>query len=284
MKIFESRSKLSAYLKSLKNDGKKIGFVPTMGALHNGHISLVKQALESSENIVVIASIFINPTQFNNKSDFEKYPITLDSDLEQLMRSDCDIVFLPTVNEIYPNGLLNTENIDLGYIGNTLEAAHRPGHFEGVIQVVKILLEIVEPDFLFLGQKDFQQCMVIKKLVSHFNFSTKVVICPTQREQSGLAMSSRNMRLNNYEKEVAANLSFILFKIKNDFSSLSPTAWKINATNYLLNIPEIELEYIEITNADTLEPLQNWSEAISAVVLVAAKIGQVRLIDNLIIY
>ena len=284
MKIFEKQSNLIDYISKLKAEGKKIGFVPTMGALHQGHLSLIKQSNAFAENMVTVSSIFVNPTQFNDKKDFEKYPITLDADLEQLMHGNCAIVFLPTVEEIYPKGFENKENVDLGFIGNTLDAAHRPGHFEGVIQVVKILLDIVGPDFLFLGQKDFQQCMVIIKLVEHFNFSTEVIICPTKREESGLAMSSRNMRLTQNERAIAANLYKVMNAIKSDFSSLKPQEWKSKQLEKLQEIPEITTEYLEIVNGATLEPINDWHDAKSAVILIAAKIGQVRLIDNLIIY
>lgn len=272
------------YIAELKENGKKIGFVPTMGALHDGHLSLVEKSNSFMDNMVSVSSIFINPTQFNDKKDFEKYPITLDADLEKLMLGHCGMVFLPSVDEIYPNGLINKDEIDLGFIGSTLEAAHRPGHFEGVIQVVKILLEIVQPDFLFLGQKDYQQCMVIKKLVKHFGFCTEVIICPTKREDSGLAMSSRNMRLSESERMVAANLSKVLYEIKNNFSFLNPEKWKERQLLFLKGIPQIVPEYIEIADGETLQPITEWSDAKTAVVLIAAKIGQVRLIDNLIIY
>lgn len=272
------------YLEEQRTLGKKIGFVPTMGALHDGHISLVQQCLSTVEGMVCVASIFVNPTQFNDKKDYEKYPITIDQDLEMLLKAGCEVVFLPSVDEIYPNGLQTDIAVDLGFLETTLEAAHRPGHFQGVVQVVKILLDKVQPDFLFLGQKDYQQCMVITRLVEAFNMPVEIVICPTKREVSGLAMSSRNRRLSDQETALATNLSKILFEIKKNYKRKMPKEWVVYGMQFLKGFPEISLEYLSVVDGKTLQEIQDWQDTKNAVALIAAKIGTVRLIDNLTIY
>ncbi|MBX7225379.1 MAG: pantoate--beta-alanine ligase [Chitinophagales bacterium] len=284
MKVFTTAVELRHYLEEQRTLGKKIGFVPTMGALHDGHISLVQQCLSTVEDMVCVASIFVNPTQFNDKKDYEKYPITIDQDLEMLLKAGCEVVFLPSVDEIYPNGLQTDIAVDLGFLGTTLEAAHRPGHFQGVVQVVKILLDKVQPDFLFLGQKDYQQCMVITRLVEAFNMPVEIVICPTKREVSGLAMSSRNRRLSDQETALATNLSKILFEIKKNYKREMPKEWVVYGIQFLKGFPEISLEYLSVVDGKTLQEIQDWQDTKNAVALIAAKIGTVRLIDNLTIY
>ncbi|HZI00726.1 MAG TPA: pantoate--beta-alanine ligase, partial [Flavisolibacter sp.] len=194
MIIIKSAEHLHAYILTLKKKGLKIGFVPTMGALHPGHISLIKESVNVSN--ITICSIFINPTQFNNKEDFAKYPVTIENDINLLTGSGCDILFLPTVDEIYSTAYV-IKKYDLGKLETLLEGEFRPGHFQGVCQVVDRLLDIVSPDFMFLGQKDYQQCMILKQLIVLRNDEAKIelVFAPTIRENDGLAMSSRNMRL-----------------------------------------------------------------------------------------
>lgn len=279
MIIFKQAKPLTEYLNREKNAGKKTGFVPTMGALHNGHLSLI--AASKSCNDITICSIFVNPTQFNNPEDFKHYPITIEKDIEQLIASGCDILFLPDVQEIYPSGY-KKNHYDLGNVENILEGFYRPGHFQGVCQVVDRLLEIVAPNELYMGQKDFQQCIVIKKLL-HLTGKDKTIhlnIKPTVRETDGLAMSSRNLRLNGEEKKLATSIFEELAFIKKDFHSNSLNALKQQAEEHLKQ-KGFAVDYVEIANANNLNTINNSNEP--AVALIAASIGKVRLIDNLIL-
>ncbi len=283
MKVFQTVAELQNYLLEINSShDKTIGFVPTMGALHNGHISLIQQSKQKSS--VTVCSIFVNPTQFNDKHDYEKYPIQVDRDLEMLLEANCDIVFVPTVDEIYPNGTLKKIDIDLGYIGKTLDASHRPGHFEGVLQVVKRLLDIVQPHFLFLGQKDYQQCMVLTKLVEHFKLPLEIIICETLREADGLAMSSRNARLTTDERKIAVKLSQALFYIKEHIALVPIPQLIQQQIAFLQQENNIHVEYLVIVNGKTLEPIDTYQVAVPTTCLVAAKLGNVRLIDNLVIH
>jgi pantoate--beta-alanine ligase len=282
VQVFQTVAELQRHLLNISQLGKKmVGFVPTMGALHEGHLSLIKTSKAKSD--ITVCSIFVNPTQFNDKKDFEKYPIQIDKDLEMLLEAHCDVVFVPTVEEIYPNGTLDRTTVELGFIGKTLDGEHRPGHFEGVLQVVKRLLDIVQPDLLFLGQKDYQQCMVLSKLVEHYQLPVKVEICDTLREKDGLAMSSRNARLNSEERAVSVKLSQALFYIRDHIKEqLVPEI--IEQQLKLLSEEElIQVEYLTIVNGKTLEPVDLYQEDTPLTALIAAKVGQVRLIDNVII-
>ena len=196
MILFKKANDLRKWLDAQHKNGKRIGFVPTMGALHPGHISLIKKS--KTENPVTVCSIFINPSQFNDPADFKKYPVTIETDIDMLEEADCDALFLPGSEEIYPDGYSNSKLYDIGYLETVLEGKYRPGHFQGVCMVVDRLLDIVQPDQLFLGQKDYQQCMVIKRLLILKGQTDKIglSICPTLREADGLAMSSRNLRLS----------------------------------------------------------------------------------------
>jgi len=282
VKVFQTVLDIQKYLLEISQLGnKKVGFVPTMGALHAGHLSLI--AASKLQTDITVCSIFVNPTQFNDKKDYDKYPIQLDKDLEMLLEAKCDVVFVPTVEEIYPNGTLEKTDIDLGFIGKTLDAEHRPGHFEGVLQVVKRLLDIVQPDFLFLGQKDYQQCMVLNRLIDHYQLPIKLVICDTLREADGLAMSSRNMRLSIEERVSSVKLSQAIFYIKQHIQqqtipSLIQQQKEILAKDELINV-----EYLMVVNGKTLEPVDVYQKEIPLTVLIAAKVGQIRLIDNVII-
>lgn len=282
MKIFQTAVEIQKYLLEINLlDSKSVGFVPTMGALHNGHLSLISTS--KSKTDITICSIFVNPTQFNDKKDFDKYPVQIDRDLEMLMHAKCDVVFVPSVEEIYPNGTLDKIDIDLGFIGKTLDATQRPGHFEGVLQVVKRLLDIVQPDSLFLGQKDYQQCMVLHKLVEHYQLPVKIEICETMRENDGLAMSSRNTRLNEEERKIAVKLSQAIFYIKDNIREKPISELIEIQKNSLANDGLIDVEYLIVVNGKTLEPIADFEENVSLAVLIAAKVGQVRLIDNVII-
>ena len=280
MIIYKKAADISAYLLSQKIYNESIGFVPTMGALHSGHIELITTAKANSS--IVVSSIFVNPTQFNDPKDFEKYPITIEKDIFALEKAGCDVLFLPVVAEMYPDGLITKNVYPLGFLDTILDAAYRPGHFQGVCQVVNRLLEIVEPHKLFLGQKDYQQCMVLKKLINLIGMETTIIICPTKREASGLAMSSRNMRLNEPDKikaaEIFETLSFISREIKQgDLSYL-----KEKGTAYLTK-DGFKVDYVEIANANTLELIENWDGKTPLVILIAAFLSGVRLIDNIVV-
>ena len=267
--------------KHLRNQTKSIGFVPTMGALHSGHLGLLADS--KSQAGITVCSIFVNPTQFNDPQDFAKYPVTLEKDLLLLENAGCDVVFLPSVAEMYPNGTSLDKRYNLGYLETILEGKYRPGHFQGVCQVVHRLLEIVKPTTLFLGQKDYQQCMVINKLIGLTGLETKLSIVPTIREESGLALSSRNLRLSEKDKETAAviyrSLQFLRQNIKpGDLSSITE-----KAESMIMAAGFEKTDYVTIADAGSLQPVTNWNGQTALVALVAAFIGGVRLIDNLIL-
>jgi pantoate--beta-alanine ligase len=279
VQVFQTVRDIQNYLLKIKSlENKSVGFVPTMGALHAGHISLIEHCKTLAD--LTVCSIFVNPTQFNDKSDFDKYPMQLDKDLEMLLDSGCDVVFVPDVEEIYPTGTLEKTTVDLGFIGKTLDAEHRPGHFEGVLQVVKRLLDIVQPDILVMGQKDYQQCMVIARLIEHYTLPVRLEICATMRETDGLAMSSRNMRLSQQERKSAQKLSQALFYIR-DHCDAAPLSELIQQQlDELVADPLIQPEYLVAVHGSTLEPLTDYKEGIPLTLLIAAKVGNVRLIDN----
>lgn len=282
MVLFKKSNHLYNYLDSKRKQGFKTGFVPTMGALHEGHISLIKDAKKNSD--LCISSIFVNPTQFNDPADFKKYPITIEKDIELLIEADCDILFLPSVDEIYPNGTTNPPHYDLGYLETILEGFYRPGHFQGVCMVVQRLLEIVKPDNLYIGQKDYQQCMVIKRLIELMGLADKVHlnISPTLRETDGLAMSSRNMRLNEDERKKATAIFQTLSFIKENISKGKLDKLKMQAAS-MLSEQGFKVDYVEIADAGTLQIINEWDGKEKLVALAAAFLNQVRLIDNIIL-
>jgi pantoate--beta-alanine ligase len=279
--LFKITSSLQQYLVSEKKEGRRVGFVPTMGALHAGHISLIQQAKQ--ENEIVVCSIFVNPVQFNDPKDLEKYPRPIEKDIELLIAAGCDILFYPEVEEMYPGGTEHLIKFDLGNIENILEGKFRPKHFQGVGNVVKLLLDKVQPNALYMGQKDFQQVMVVRKMMELANIHCKLVSCPIVREANGLAMSSRNVRLSEEERKSSAAISQTLFFIRDNKGKYSVEDIKQKAETMLRNIPDSKLDYLEIANAQTLESISNWNEAKDLVALTAIKVGQVRLIDNVLI-
>ncbi len=281
METLIQRHLLLSKLEHLRASGKSIGFVPTMGALHQGHIALVLKA--KSENDVVVVSIFVNPTQFNNNNDLLHYPRTVESDRELLENVACDLLFLPDVSEMYPDGLVEpVTEIDLAGLDVVMEGAHRPGHFLGVIQVVKKLFDCIGICKAYFGEKDFQQLAVIKKMVKEWSVSVEIIACPIVREDDGLAMSSRNMRLTNEERKVATQISKALFHAKEMWSKCSLEEIKKNVTTLINSNPEFQLEYFEIADTISLKPLTN-NEKKNAVACIAVHIGTVRLIDNIIL-
>lgn len=281
MILFKQAALLSNYLEELKKSGKKIGFVPTMGALHKGHIALIKSS--KNECNVTVCSIFVNPTQFNDANDFEKYPKTIANDILLLETANCDILFLPALQEIYPSGTNSLQPIKLGEIENLLEGKYRPGHFQGVCQVVKRLLDIVQPHTLFLGQKDYQQCLVIDRLIQQLHVPTQLKKVATYREVNGLALSSRNLRLSEEHRTEAAGIFKMLQHIKNNLTTTPLPALEKFANDYLLSHGFNKVDYVAIANADTLQPLAKHNNSTSEVALIAAFIGDVRLIDNIVV-
>lgn len=279
MIIFKNSDRLSQYIIAQKNEGISVGFVPTMGALHPGHLALVKTA--QKENKLVACSIFINPTQFNNPDDFTHYPVTVEKDLELLIEAGAELVFMPSVEEIYPPDYVK-KHFDLGKIETVLEGHYRPGHFQGVCQVVDRLLELLQPDRLYLGQKDFQQCMVIKRLIQLTGREGKINIriIPTFREPDGLAMSSRNLRLNPEQRQKAPSLYRELKDIKEHLHASSFGRLTAAAKEHLEK-NGFSVDYIEIANQQDLSPAT--TNSIPLVALVAASLGNIRLIDNLLL-
>ncbi len=281
MILFKKALALRHYLDAQEKAGLKTGFVPTMGALHTGHISLITKS--KSETGITVCSIFVNPTQFNNAADFEKYPVTLDKDIYMLEKAGCDVLFLPSVEEIYPPGY-KKESYDLGYLETVLEGKFRPGHFQGVCMVVHRLLDIVKPANLYLGQKDYQQCMIISRLLTLTGLDTtiRLRISPTVREADGLAMSSRNMRLNTIERERASALFKSLSYIRENINPGSVEKLKANAIAMLVE-KGLQPEYVEVANADDLSLISHWDGREKIVALVAAYNNEVRLIDNMLL-
>lgn len=265
---------------ALKAKGLKIGFVPTMGALHNGHLNLIKKA--KKENNITVVSIFVNPTQFNDKKDLEKYPRTLEKDQLMLMSVHTNILYAPETDDVYPEGSNNNFSIDLGGLDTIMEGAHRPGHFTGVAQVVKRLLEIVQPDHLYMGQKDFQQFTIIQYMINTLNIPTKLRICPIVREQNGLAMSSRNVRLSAKARENAKLIYNTLKAAKQKIKSHTPSEITQYALHRLAK-PPFEPEYFDIVDGYTLQPIENIDNHSYIVACTAVWIEGVRLIDNMIL-
>jgi pantoate--beta-alanine ligase len=285
MILFKKARDLRKWLDIQQEKGRTAGFVPTMGALHKGHISLLTTA--SQQHPVTVCSIFVNPTQFNDPKDFEKYPVTIEEDIRLLEEAGCDVLFLPSVKEMYPGGTgqagLATP-YDLGYLETVLEGKFRPGHFQGVCMVVHRLLEMVQPQGLYLGQKDYQQCMVITRLVELMGESKNitVTICPTLREADGLAMSSRNMRLNETERKQAVTISKTLSRIKDKIQPGDLSAIKKEAVA-TLEENGFKVDYVEVASAKDLSLIDHWDGKQSLVALIAAFMNEVRLIDNMIV-
>ncbi|MES2329196.1 MAG: pantoate--beta-alanine ligase [Bacteroidota bacterium] len=279
MILFKTIAGFTNHLNKIRDINRTIGFVPTMGALHAGHLSLVNHSKKNTH--ITISSIFVNPTQFNDPADFAKYPVTLEQDLLLLEKAGCNIVFLPSVKEIYPEGTAPTEHFDLGYLETILEGKYRPGHFQGVCQVVYRLLKIVQPTTLFLGRKDYQQCMVIKRLIGLAGWNIELDIIPTLRETSGLAMSSRNLRLSEDERVSATAIYRALFYIKEHLAVGNVNSLTTTASQLILDAGFEKIDYVTIADAETLEPVTEWAGERKLVALVAAFIGGVRLIDNM---
>lgn len=279
MIILKTAAALQQFLQSFPGHPHQTGFVPTMGALHKGHLSLVKKCRE--ERAITVASIFVNPTQFNDLADFERYPVTLEKDTALLADAKCDVLFLPSLAEVYPDGTGNLPEYDLGEIGDILEGFYRPGHFSGVCQVVHRLLSMVRPGHLYLGQKDYQQCKVIERLVNLTEISLQLHIVPTVREHDGLAMSSRNMRLSPAERKIAPAIYEELCRVKANLGAEPVSSLTKHAVENLLRAGFSKVDYIAVAERDTLAGVDQPAPGQELVVLMAAYLGGIRLIDNM---
>ncbi|WP_165020416.1 pantoate--beta-alanine ligase [Dysgonomonas sp. ZJ279] len=278
MDLIHTVSKLQEAISALRTSGKTVGFVPTMGALHAGHLSLVKQCL--IDNDICVVSIFVNPTQFNNKEDLVKYPRNLERDSQYLTQAGVSIIFAPSEEEVYPEP--DTRQFDFGQIDKVMEGKHRPGHFNGVAQVVSRLFDIVKPDKAYFGEKDFQQLAIIRAMVKQLALHVEIVAMPIVRENSGLAMSSRNERLTAEQKEIAINISKVLFQSKiwvGDYSVQDLVKKVVETIN---SFDGLDVEYFEVVDGYSLQSITDWSEANYVVGCIAVYCGEVRLIDDIV--
>ena len=278
MEVVNTITALRSLLGPIKLAKQKIALVPTMGALHKGHLSLIDLAKQQAD--FVVCSIFVNPTQFTDPKDLEKYPRPLEHDLDMLSVSGCDLVFMPPVKEMYPEP--ENWHIDLGPAEFLLEGEFRKGHYQGVTQIVKKLFDAVTPDLAFFGQKDFQQVLMIQKMVNYFSMPVRIITCPIIREADGLAMSSRNIHLSAEDRQNALILSKALYYVRDNFARLNIPELLQEARTMIQSTPGVELDYFTIADGATLMPALGKSQS-NIVALVAAKVGQTRLIDNMIL-
>lgn len=281
MLLLKSVEELQLFLQKKRQKGLEIGFAPTMGALHQGHASLIKKA--KLENDICVCCIFVNPTQFNDPKDLEKYPRTEGKDIKILVGLDNDVLFCPTVDAVYPKDL-DIPTFDFGQVDKVMEGKFRPGHFDGVVEVVYRLIDIVKPDRLYMGQKDFQQFTLIQHMLQQMKSSTKLVVCPIIREVDGLALSSRNVRLTPENRQNAPIISKILHGL-NDWiaDGLSIKEAETKAITQLNDMPDFRPEYLEIVDGHTLQSIDNMEDADYVVVCAAVWTGDIRLIDNVIL-
>ena len=276
MKVIHTIEDLQAGLSVLKAQGKKVGLVPTMGALHAGHASLVKRSV--NENDVTVVSVFVNPTQFNDKNDLVKYPRTLEADCKLLEDCGATLVFAPSVEEMYPEP--DTRQFGYAPLDTVMEGAFRPGHFNGVCQIVSKLFDAVKPHRAYFGEKDFQQLAIIREMVRQMKFDLEIVGCPIVREEDGLALSSRNARLSSDERENALNISRTLFKSRTFAATHSVSETQKMVEDAIAAAPGLRLEYFEIVDGNTLQKIGDWNETSYAVGCITVFCGEVRLIDN----
>lgn len=277
MKVVQHKKELSEIIGNYRSFGKSIGFVPTMGALHAGHLSLIQQCRGNDD--IVVASIFVNPTQFNDKNDLKNYPKNIDNDLKLLNAEKCDLVFCPEVEEMYPEP--DTRKFDFDGLDKIMEGAHRPGHFNGVAQIVTKFFDAVKPDAAYFGEKDFQQLAIIKHLVQSLNLPIKIVPCPIIREDDGLAKSSRNLLLGINERK-SAPLIFRTLKSAGELHLTLPIKEIVNRVIAEINSnPFLSVEYFEIVDDKKLLPIYSWNIENGIVGCIAVKAGKIRLIDNI---
>ncbi len=280
MITFEKIADIREYIAGMKSKGLSIGFVPTMGALHEGHLSLFREA--KKENDIVVCSIFINPLQFNNKNDLVRYPRVIESDTDKLKSVDCDVLFHPSAEEMYPDPV--HESFDFGDLDKVMEGKHRPGHFNGVAIVVKKLFEIIEPKRAYFGLKDYQQLLIVHKLTKDYHIPVEIIPCPIIREESGLAMSSRNELLSKSERKQAAIIhkTLKMVKIQLGFSTVSEIKEFVESS--IAKYRNMKLEYFEIVDMYSLKPIKVWVESKNVIACIAVYVGEVRLIDNMILF
>ena len=277
MKVIETVKDLKVFLGECRSEGKSIGLVPTMGALHAGHASLVERAVD--ENDVVVVSVFVNPTQFNDKNDLKNYPRTLEADCALLEKVGATVAFAPSVDEMYPEE--DTRRFSFAPLDTVMEGACRPGHFNGVAQIVSKLFYAVEPDRAYFGEKDFQQLAIIREMVRQLGLGLEIVGCPIVREEDGLAMSSRNTLLSEDERERALAISSTLFASV-DFAKVNTLeATKAFVEDMINDTPGLELEYYQIVDGNTLQEIEEWGESDYVVGCIALFCGNIRLIDNI---
>ncbi len=281
MILFDKRAELTSVISDKRSLGEKVGFVPTMGALHEGHLTLIRNA--KNENDLVVVSIFVNPTQFNNADDLKNYPRTFESDEAQLIKVGTDFLFFPSVEEMYPPGKTENENYDFGELENVMEGKHRPGHFKGVAQIVSKLFHIVNPDYAYFGEKDFQQLAIIRELVRKMNSSVKIIGCETVRESDGLAMSSRNMLLSESDRKKAPEISKALFFVRDHWQEFSVEDIQQKVIEKIESATGGQVEYLEIADEEKLQPIHQWDFSKQLRVFTAVKLGKVRLIDNVLL-
>ena len=277
MKVIHTIKDLQAELSVLKAQGKKVGLVPTMGALHAGHASLVKRSV--NENEVTVVSVFVNPTQFNDKNDLVKYPRTLDADCKLLEACGATYAFAPSVEEMYPEP--DTRQFSYAPLDTVMEGAFRPGHFNGVCQIVSKLFEAVKPHRAYFGEKDFQQLAIIREMVRQMQFDLEIVGCPIVREEDGLALSSRNARLSAEERENALKISQTLFKSRTFAATHTVSETLKFGEDAIAAVPGLRLEYFEIVDGNTLQKVDNWNQTSYVVGCITVFCGDVRLIDNI---
>lgn len=277
MRVVKTISELKSLISGYKQENKTVGLVPTMGALHAGHKSLVDRARK--ENDIVVVSVFVNPTQFNNKQDLATYPRTEERDCALLEAAGCDVVFMPAVEEVYPEP--DNRQFDLGAVAEVMEGAHRPGHFNGVAQIVSKLFGFVEPDRAYFGEKDFQQIAVIRKMVQLEGFKLQIVACPIKREDDGLALSSRNVRLTAEQRQLTPNIYRVLKESCNFAKSHTVAETEKFVVDSLNALPQMEVEYYSIVDALTMQPVSDWADADSITGCITVYCGEVRLIDNI---
>lgn len=276
MQVFQQISEIKTYISSQKQQHKTIGFVPTMGALHQGHISLINESKKVCD--ITVCSIFVNPTQFNNANDLTHYPRTPEVDRQLLEQAGCDVLYMPDVKDIYPT--TDTRQFNFGYIDTILEAEHRPGHYNGVGQVVSILLRGIEPNKAFFGSKDYQQVMIVKALVKLLKLPVEIISCPILREDDGLAMSSRNMLLTPEERKIASLVPKMMEGARDIAKQTGVGAAKSYILNEVAQVPIMKLDYYEVCDTETLEPLTALKPNQPAISLIAVFVGNIRLIDN----
>ncbi|MBR5898538.1 MAG: pantoate--beta-alanine ligase [Muribaculaceae bacterium] len=277
MEVIRTVSELKQRVAAQRAQGKTIGLVPTMGALHAGHISLMEQARK--DNDIVVVSVFVNPTQFNNPEDLRTYPRTEEADCVKMKAANVDIAFIPSVEEVYPEP--DTRTFDLGLVAEVMEGPMRPGHFNGVAQIVSKLFYMVEPDRSYFGEKDFQQIAVIRRMVEIEGFNIEIIDCPIKREDDGLAMSSRNVRLTPQQRAIAPNIARTLNASLDYALGHNLAETKQYVIDTINAFPQMEVEYYEIVNAATMQPISNWEDAPVAVGCITVYCGEVRLIDNI---